>query len=64
MNSLNLVEDITNTQNNESNIYIENENNYDARIKLQKMLPKFKLIKLDKIINFKDSNINMVFKKK
>ena len=25
MNSLNLVEDITNTQNNESNIYIENE---------------------------------------
>jgi FkbM family methyltransferase len=45
-------------------MYIENENNYDARIKLQKMLPKFKLIKLDKIINFKDSNINMVFKKK
>jgi len=27
MNSLNLVEDIKNTQNNESNIYIENETN-------------------------------------
>ena len=45
-------------------MYIENENNNDAKIKLQKMLPKFKLIKLDKIINFKDSNINMVFEKK
>ena len=45
-------------------MYIENENNYNAKKKLQKMLPKFKLIKLDKIINFKDSNINMVFKKK
>jgi FkbM family methyltransferase len=45
-------------------MYIENENNYEAKIKLQKMLPKFKLIKIDKIINFKDSNINMVFEKK
>ena len=45
-------------------MYIENENNYDAKIKLQKMLSEFKLIKLDKIINFKDSNINMVFEKK
>ena len=45
-------------------MYIENENNYEAKIKLQKMLPEFKLIKIDKIINFKDSNINMVFEKK
>ena len=45
-------------------MYIENENNYNAKKKLQKMLPKFRLTKLDKIINFKDSNINMVFKKK
>ena len=45
-------------------MYIENENNHEAKIKLQKMLPKFKLIKIDKIINFKDSNINMVFEKK
>ena len=45
-------------------MYIENENNYKAKTKLQKMLPKFKLIKIDKIINFKDSNINMVFEKK
>ena len=29
-------------------MYIENENNNDAKIMLQKMLPKFKLIKLDK----------------
>ena len=47
-----------------STMYIENENNYEAKLKLQKMLPKFKLIKIDKIINFKDSNINMVFEKK
>ena len=45
-------------------MYIENENNYKAKTKLQKMLPEFKLIKIDKIINFKDSNINMVFEKK
>jgi hypothetical protein len=43
---------------------VENENNYTDKKKLQNKLPKFKLIKLDKIINFKDSNINMVLKKK
>jgi hypothetical protein len=45
-------------------MFVENENNYNDKKKLQNMLPKSKLIKLDKIINFKDSNINMVLKKK
>ena len=45
-------------------VYIENENNYDAKIKLQKLIPEFKLIKLDKQFNLKDPNINMVFEKK
>ena len=43
--------------------YIENENNQNAKIKLQNMLPKFKLIKLDKLFNSKETNINMVFEK-
>ena len=63
---LNVIKEIKKSKiyNSISIMYIENENNYNAKKKLQKMLPKFKLIKLDKIINFKDSNINMVFKKK
>ena len=63
---LNVIKEIKKSKiyNTISIMYIENENNYNAKKKLQKMLPKFKLIKLDKIINFKDSNINMVFKKK
>jgi hypothetical protein len=45
-------------------MHIENENNYDSKIKLKKMLPEFKLIKIDKLIKFKNANINMVFEKK
>ena len=63
---LNVIKEIKKSKiyNKISIMYIENENNYSAKKKLKNMLPKFKLIKLDKIINFKDSNINMVFKKK
>ena len=46
---------------NISVLYIENENNYKSKTKLKKMLPDFKLIKLDQFITIKDKNINMVF---
>ena len=49
---------------NISVLYIENENNYKSKTKLKKMLPDFKLIKLDQLISFKDKNINMVFARK
>ena len=49
---------------NISVLYIENENNYKSKTKLKKMLPDFKLIKLDQLISFKDKNINMVFASK
>ena len=45
-------------------LYIENENNNKSKTKLKKMLPNFKLIKLDQLISFKHKNINMVFARK
>ena len=63
---LKVIKEIKKSQiyNEISIMYIETENNYNAKKKLQTILPNFKLIKLDKVINLKDSNINMVFKKK
>ena len=63
---LNVIKEIKKSKiyNNISTLYIENENNYKSKIKLKKMLPSFKFIKLDKIINLQNKNINMVFVKK
>ena len=63
---LNVIKEIKKTKiyKNISVFYIENENNYKSKVKLKKMLPGFKLIKLDKLINLKNKNINMVFVKK
>jgi len=45
-------------------LYIENENNYYSKNKLNKMLTGFKFLKFDKSINFKNKNINMIFFRK
>ena len=63
---LNVIKEIKKSKiyKNISVLYIENENNYKSKIKLKKMITDFKLIKLDKLINLKNKNINMVFVKK
>ena len=63
---LNVVKEIKKSKiyKNISVLYIENENNYKSKIKLKKMIPGFKLIKLDQIINLKNKSVNMVFAKK
>ena len=63
---LNVIKEIKKSKiyKNISVLYIENENNFKSKLKLKKMIPDFKLIKLDKVINLKDKNINMVFLKK
>ena len=63
---LNVIKEIKKSKiyKNISVLYIENENNYKSKIKLKKMIPGFKLIKLDQIINLKNKSVNMVFVKK
>ena len=63
---LNVIKEIKKSKiyKNISVLYIENENNYKSKIKLKKMIPGFKLIKLDQIINLKNKSVNMVFTKK
>ena len=63
---LNVIKEIKKSKiyKNISILYIENENNYKSKIKLKKMIPGFKLIKLDQIISFKNKSINMVFARK